>query len=89
MEVDAGPAAGAALAPPSPEQRADRGVGLALLVGFFALVGLFLAVAAEEGADLLVVGRRGAGRNVGPLGSTSEAILAASTVPVVILPHSP
>ena len=50
-------------------------------------VDVLLTVAAEEGADLLVVGRRGAGRNVGPLGSTSEAILAASTVPVVILPH--
>jgi nucleotide-binding universal stress UspA family protein len=48
---------------------------------------VLLTVAAEEGADLLVVGRRGAGRNVGTLGSTSEAILAASTVPVVILPH--
>src|SRR5262245_51548233 len=35
-----------AAAPPHPPESNDHGVGLALLVGFFALVGLFLAVAA-------------------------------------------
>lgn len=49
-------------------------------------VDVLLAVAAEEGAELLVVGRRGAGRNVGTLGSTSQAILAVAPVPVVVLP---
>ena len=52
-------------------------------------VDVLLAVAAEEGADLLVVGRRGAGRTVGTLGSTSQAVVAASTVPVVVLPPVP
>jgi nucleotide-binding universal stress UspA family protein len=49
-------------------------------------VDVLLTVAAEEGVDLLVVGRRGIGRNRAGLGSTSEALLQSSPVPVVVFP---
>ena len=50
-------------------------------------VEVLMAVAGEEGVDLLIVGRRGVGGNRSTLGSTSEAILRASSVPVVVFPH--
>jgi nucleotide-binding universal stress UspA family protein len=73
--------AGAASARPAPDVRLRRRPGDS--------VDVLLAVAAEEGADLLVLGRRGVGRTVGTLGSTSAAVVAASTVPVVVLPPAP
>lgn len=48
---------------------------------------VLLRVAAREGADLVVVGRRGLGATAGALGSVSEAVLAQATVPVVVIPH--
>lgn len=45
-----------------------------------------IAVAEEHAADLIVVGRRGMGATPRLLGSTSEQVLNAATVPVVVLP---
>lgn len=45
---------------------------------------VIVRVTADVGGDLIVVGRRGAGDTVRPLGSTSEALLAAARVPVLI-----
>jgi nucleotide-binding universal stress UspA family protein len=50
-------------------------------------VDVLMAVADAAGVDLLVVGRRGIGGNRATLGSTSEAILRASAVPVVVFPR--
>lgn len=48
-----------------------------------------LRVAAEQGADLVVVGRRGVGGSRARLGSTSAAVLEAATVAVLVLaPHA-
>jgi len=47
---------------------------------------ILLRVAAREQADLLVVGTRGLGGSRRALGSTSEAVLAAALVPVVVVP---
>jgi len=81
LNAGADAAAGTASARTAPDVQLRRRPGDA--------VDVLLAVAAEEGADLLVVGRRGAGRTLGTLGSTSQAIVAASTVPVVVLPPAP
>jgi nucleotide-binding universal stress UspA family protein len=43
-------------------------------------------VAEEEHAALIVVGSRGIGRATHLLGSTSEAVLARASVPVLIVP---
>jgi nucleotide-binding universal stress UspA family protein len=43
-------------------------------------------VAEDEHAVLIVVGSRGLGRATHLLGSTSEAVLARATVPVLIVP---
>jgi nucleotide-binding universal stress UspA family protein len=43
-------------------------------------------VAERQGADLIVVGRRGLGQAARLLGSVSEAVLERSVVPVVIVP---
>ena len=52
-------------------------------------VGVLLTVGAEVGADLLVVGSRGAGAPVGvTLGSTSQQVVHDSTVPVLVVPPS-
>ena len=47
---------------------------------------VLLRVAAREQADLVVVGTRGLGGSRRALGSTSEAVLAAAQVPVVVVP---
>jgi nucleotide-binding universal stress UspA family protein len=44
------------------------------------------ALAEAAGADLVVVGTRGAGNAVGVLGSTAAQIVALSTVPVLVVP---
>lgn len=46
-----------------------------------------LRVVSRSGADLLVVGSRGIGGALRPLGSTSEAVLDQSTTAVLIVPH--
>lgn len=43
-------------------------------------------VAAEVGANLIVVGRHGAGRGAGELGSVAERLLRAATRPVLAVP---
>ena len=43
-------------------------------------------IAEDEHAVLIVVGSRGLGRATRLLGSTSEAVLARSTIPVLIVP---
>lgn len=45
-----------------------------------------LRVAERSGADLLVVGRRGLGGTLRSLGSTSEAVLDQSSIPVLVVP---
>ncbi len=45
-----------------------------------------LRVVERSGADLLVVGSRGIGGALRPLGSTSEAVLDQPTTPVLIVP---
>ena len=47
---------------------------------------VLLRVAAREAAHLVVVGHRGVGGSLRFIGSTSEAVLAATTVPVVVVP---
>ncbi len=47
---------------------------------------VILRVAERLGAGLIVVGRRGLGEAPRPLGSVSEALLARSTVPVLVVP---
>lgn len=48
---------------------------------------VILDVAAEVGADLIVVGSRGADRRAQlPLGSTSTQVVRHSTCPVVVIP---
>jgi nucleotide-binding universal stress UspA family protein len=49
---------------------------------------VLVRVAAREGGDLVVVGSRGLGGTRLALGSTSEAVLSRSPVPVVVLPAS-
>jgi nucleotide-binding universal stress UspA family protein len=46
-----------------------------------------LRVAEREGADLIVVGSRGLGGTARQLGSTSEAVVQHSRLPVVIVPR--
>jgi nucleotide-binding universal stress UspA family protein len=48
---------------------------------------VLLRVAEREGADLIVVGSRGLGGALHELGSTSGALVSASTVPVLVVPH--
>jgi nucleotide-binding universal stress UspA family protein len=48
---------------------------------------VLLRVAERERADLIVVGSRGLGGALRQLGSTSEAVVARSTVPVLVVPH--
>ena len=43
-------------------------------------------IAEDQHAVLIVVGNRGLGRATQLLGSTSEAVLARSTIPVLIVP---
>ena len=45
-----------------------------------------LRVVERSGADLLVVGSRGIGGALRPLGSTSEAVLDQQTTPVLVVP---
>ena len=45
-----------------------------------------LRVAEREGADLIVVGSRGLGGALRQLGSTSEALVTRSVVPVLVVP---
>lgn len=47
---------------------------------------VLVRVCDRVGADLIVVGRRGLGATERVLGSTSEAVLARATVPVVVVP---
>ena len=47
---------------------------------------VLVRVCERVGGDLIVVGRRGLGATERVLGSTSEAVLAESPVPVVIVP---
>ena len=47
---------------------------------------VILRVAERLGAGLIVVGRRGLGEAPRPLGSVSEALLARSSVPVLVVP---
>ena len=47
---------------------------------------VLLRVAEREGADLLVVGSRGVSGALRQLGSTSEAVITASRVPVLVIP---
>jgi nucleotide-binding universal stress UspA family protein len=47
-----------------------------------------LRVAERERADVIVVGSRGLGGALRQLGSTSEAVVARSTVPVLVVPHA-
>jgi nucleotide-binding universal stress UspA family protein len=46
-----------------------------------------LRVAERVGGDLLVIGRRGLGTAASSLGSTSEAVLDAADIPVLIVPR--
>jgi nucleotide-binding universal stress UspA family protein len=48
---------------------------------------VLLRVAEREGAALIVVGSRGLGGALRQLGSTSEALVTRSTVPVLVVPH--
>jgi nucleotide-binding universal stress UspA family protein len=50
-------------------------------------VEVVLRVSEREGADLVVVGSRGLGGTARQLGSTSEALVCRSHVPVTVLPH--
>ena len=50
---------------------------------------VLLRVAEREAADLVVVGSRGLGGALRQLGSTSEAVVARSAVPVLVVPHPP
>lgn len=47
---------------------------------------VLLRVARREGADLVVVGRRGLGVTASALGSVSEAVVVGCPVPVVVVP---
>ena len=47
---------------------------------------VLVRVAERAGAELLVVGRRGSGGAGTPLGSVSEAVLAHSAKPVLVVP---
>ena len=47
---------------------------------------VLVRVAERAGAELLVVGRRGSGEAGTPLGSVSEAVLAHSAKPVLVVP---
>ena len=47
---------------------------------------VLLRVAAPVGAAIIVVGRRGMGAAPRPLGSVSEAVLARTAVPVLVVP---
>ncbi len=51
--------------------------------------GVLLRVAKRERADLIVVGSRGLGGALRQLGSTSEALVTKSPVPVVVIPRRP
>ena len=46
-----------------------------------------LRVAERKGADLIVVGSRGLGGTARQLGSTSEAVVQHSRIPVVVVPR--
>ncbi|MFN0030214.1 MAG: universal stress protein [Acidimicrobiales bacterium] len=48
-----------------------------------------MTAAREQDVDLIVVGQRGVGGSLRPLGSTSEWVLAQAEVPVVVLPLHP
>jgi nucleotide-binding universal stress UspA family protein len=47
---------------------------------------VLLRVAERVGAGIIVVGRRGMGAAPRPLGSVSEAVLDATTIPVLVVP---
>ncbi|MET0147235.1 MAG: universal stress protein [Ilumatobacteraceae bacterium] len=47
---------------------------------------VLVRVAARVDADIVVVGRRGSGGSLGALGSVSEAVLAHSSSPVLVVP---
>lgn len=47
---------------------------------------VLIRVCERVGGDLIVVGHRGLGASERALGSTSEAVLAAAGVPVVVVP---
>jgi uncharacterized protein len=48
---------------------------------------VLVRIAGRLGADLIVVGSRGLGAAIRPLGSVSEAVVGTSPVPVLVLPH--
>ena len=50
---------------------------------------VLVRVASRCAADMVVVGRRGAGGAPRPLGSVSEAVLAHAATPVLIVPVAP
>jgi nucleotide-binding universal stress UspA family protein len=50
---------------------------------------VILRTARAEAADLVVLGERGVGGTAAELGSTSRRVLAATTVPVLVVPPGP
>jgi nucleotide-binding universal stress UspA family protein len=72
------------------DARARVGVSAATQVDIVAEDGVppdvVLRVAEREGADLIVVGTRGLGGALRQLGSTSEALVSRSLLPVVVVP---
>jgi nucleotide-binding universal stress UspA family protein len=71
----------------APSMDALRAAGLStrLLVGYGAPAEEILRAAAEELADVVVIGKRGAGLARGLLGSVSDHVLKHAKVPVVVV----